>query len=181
MLRENTLQAIEPSRVVGCIPSGYTRPVRTVGQNLAALREKRNLSQVELADRLKMRQPSVWKLENSKGLPESGTLLKLAKALPCTVGQLLEGVDTEYDKLARDLSRHPGTENGSTADGSHSPGVSDAHTATRVLEKVTSDYQRFAHEVSQIAESLTKLVDDQPERIKARHARKRTPHRGGRR
>jgi len=40
---------------------------------------------------------SAW--ENDKrGLPETPTLFKLAKALNCSIGDLLRGVDEEYDR-----------------------------------------------------------------------------------
>jgi transcriptional regulator with XRE-family HTH domain len=62
------------------------------------LRERKGWSQVDFADRLKMRQPSVWKLENSKGLPKGPTLFKLAIALGCRVEELLVGVNADYEK-----------------------------------------------------------------------------------
>ena len=67
----------------------------TIGQNIARLRERRGLSQVELADRLGMRQPSVWKLEQAKNVKVL-TLLKVAKALAASVEEMLADVDPEY-------------------------------------------------------------------------------------
>ena len=78
--------------------------VKTVGGNIRRLRDQLGLSQIELADRLQVRQPQVWKWENNKsGLPETPTLFKLAKALKCSVEDLLVGVDVDYDALWKEL------------------------------------------------------------------------------
>jgi hypothetical protein len=39
----------------------------------------------------------VWKWEHGTSRPEAATLIKVAKALGCSVDQLLLGVDDEYD------------------------------------------------------------------------------------
>lgn len=107
----NSFQAIETIGLGASILDGYTRPVdssedqkRTVGKNIVAIRERLGLTQAQLADRLMVRQPSVWKLENSKGLPSAGTLMKLAKALPCAIEALVAGIDSDYDILRRRLT-----------------------------------------------------------------------------
>ncbi len=101
---------LDDKSVTLAIVRGYTAPV-TVGDNIRKIRERLGLQQVDLADRLKIRQPSAWTLENQDGLPEAGTLLKLAKALSCSVEELLEGVDPDYDAVRRDLIRHDHKEN----------------------------------------------------------------------
>lgn len=72
--------------------------MRTVGQNVVEIRERLELSQVELADRLGVRQPSIWKIENSKAIPNGATLLKLAKALDVSIDDLVAGVDEDYQR-----------------------------------------------------------------------------------
>lgn len=153
-LNENTLQAIERQRLGRGIPSGYTRRVRTVGQNIAQIRERLGISQIDLADRLKMRQPSLWKLENSKGLPEGATLLKVATALPCTVEDLLAGVDAAYDKIRNDLTRHTGTGQRTP----HQPGESDVPASARVLEDRRRRDEQLAEKIKEAASALFQIA-----------------------
>jgi transcriptional regulator with XRE-family HTH domain len=75
----------------------------SVGANIRRLRERAGLTQVALADRLDVTQPSVWKWEHDRsGLPEAATLFKLAKALDCTVEDILAGIDREYEAAKRE-------------------------------------------------------------------------------
>lgn len=91
------------TRLTACIPNGYTVAVATVGQNIERIREQRSLSQWELADALDIRQPAVSKLEHQKGLPRLPTLFKLAKALQCSVDDLVLNVDVDYDAIVASL------------------------------------------------------------------------------
>lgn len=75
-----------------------------MGENIVKIREAAKLSQVQLADKLGIRQPSVWKLEHSKGLPHCETLFKLAIALGCTIELLVAGVDAEYDAVVEKVT-----------------------------------------------------------------------------
>lgn len=81
------------------ILEGYALPVATFGENVQRIMKDRGITQVKLADRLGLRQPSAWKWEHATGLPQTATLFKLAKALECTVPDLLLGLDVEYDQL----------------------------------------------------------------------------------
>lgn len=141
-LQENTLQAIELARVAVYIPNGYTRPVTgteeqvTVGRRIAAIRERRNMTQTELADVLKVRQPSVAKVEKSQGIPEIPTLFKYAKALSCSIEDFVAGVDTDYDSLRCDLASHaPHGGFGHHKGGSDVP-ASDASTQARLQQQL---------------------------------------------
>lgn len=74
----------------------------SVGENVIRLRELRGWSQGNLAERLGLTQPSMWKIE--KGTPnwrkvELATLFKLAAALECSIEDLVVGLDTSYDEL----------------------------------------------------------------------------------
>jgi transcriptional regulator with XRE-family HTH domain len=102
-VNENSLQTINVVSVVGFIPSGYTQLMRTVGENIARLRAARGLSQVQLADRLGVRQPSIWRLEHSAGLPNATMLLKVAKTLSCAIEDLMVEVDADYDAMRAGL------------------------------------------------------------------------------
>lgn len=76
--------------------------VTTFGENVRKIRERTGLTQAQLADRLGIRQPSVWKWENDKsGKPTATTLFKLSNALKCSLDELLDGVDEEYGARAR--------------------------------------------------------------------------------
>lgn len=79
----------------------------TVGENIARLREQRGLSQVGLADLLKVRQPSVAKWEKGKN-PCAKTLVKIAKALRCSVDDFFDDVDAEYENQRQ--QRRPSVE-----------------------------------------------------------------------
>lgn len=81
-----------------------------MGENIARLRDARGLSQAAFGDLLRMRQPSVAKLEQGTN-PELRTLLKVAKALAASIEDLIVGVDEDYDRsVTRDAktgTAHP--------------------------------------------------------------------------
>jgi phage repressor protein C with HTH and peptisase S24 domain len=83
------------------IASGCIFPtVATFGENVKRLREAKPLKAKDLAQLLGV-SPSVvsgWENDRS-GLPETPTLLKIAKALNVSIDALLSGVDLEYDRL----------------------------------------------------------------------------------
>ncbi len=73
----------------------------SLGQNIKRLRIAAGIStQRALADRLHVPQPQVSDWENDRyGTLETQTLMKLAKVLRCTIDQLLDGVDPDYDQV----------------------------------------------------------------------------------
>lgn len=72
--------------------------VSSFSENVRRLRGRAGLRSNELAAAIGVRPSVVSRWETSKGgLPETPTLLKLAKALRCTVEELLVGVDVDYD------------------------------------------------------------------------------------
>jgi transcriptional regulator with XRE-family HTH domain len=82
--------------------------VSSVGENVIRLREQRGWDQGELAERLGIKQPSMWKIE--KGTPkwwkvELGTILKLAVALEVPIEDIVAGLSEPYEALRRDLLR----------------------------------------------------------------------------
>lgn len=85
------------------LSAGYTAAVvATFGENVKKLREAAGLKGIDLAERLSVSPPVVSAWENNRtGLPETPTLLKLAKALDCTVDDLLAGIDEEYDAITQ--------------------------------------------------------------------------------
>jgi transcriptional regulator with XRE-family HTH domain len=79
----------------------------TIGENIARIRLRRGLkTQKALAEALGVPLPRVNDLERNRyALPDTDTLVRVAKALRCSIDDLLRGVDPEYDKAAgtRDL------------------------------------------------------------------------------
>lgn len=74
--------------------------IKAFGANVTRLREAAGLKQNVLAQRVHRSAATLSAWENSRnGLPEAPTLLALAKALRCSVDDLLAGVDAEYDAL----------------------------------------------------------------------------------
>lgn len=83
------------------VACGYSsRPMGTFGDNVRRLREAVGLKGVELAERVGVTPPVVSAWENNRtGLPETPTVLKLAKALGVSVEELLDGIDQDYDRV----------------------------------------------------------------------------------
>lgn len=168
------------------LSGGYTGAVPTFGENLRRLRTARNpqVRQQELAARLKHKNNStVSKWETEGVLPEPDTVEKVAAALGVKPWQLLDGVDTGYDRLRRgDPTRHGGTENGSS-DVHSQGGPTNAEAATRaILAELQSSYEIFHDEVAALARQLKTVADRQPEIIRTGGPHNATPHRrrGGR-
>lgn len=86
----------------------------SLGQNIKRLRIAAGIStQRALADRLHVPQPQVSDWENDRyATLETPTLFKLAKVLRCTIGQLLNGVDPDYDGQVRETREAAAAETG---------------------------------------------------------------------
>lgn len=61
------------------------------GKTIKELREKRQLTQKELAERIHVSDKTISKWETGKGLPDIGIVEELSKALSISVGELLTG------------------------------------------------------------------------------------------
>lgn len=59
------------------------------GKRLEKLRKAANLSRREVADRIGVRQPTVWAWEKGKAFPRAEKLPMLARILSCTVSDLV--------------------------------------------------------------------------------------------
>jgi transcriptional regulator with XRE-family HTH domain len=73
---------------------------RTFGSNLRRIREQRRITQEELMRRLGLKRPapiSLW--ESRDAIPRPDTIVRLAAALGCSARELLEDVETPYDRL----------------------------------------------------------------------------------
>ena len=65
------------------------------GTNLRILREKRNLSQEDLARKLQISRQSISKWEQGISYPSILYLVPLTKILDCTLEELLKGLNIE--------------------------------------------------------------------------------------
>lgn len=78
-----------------------------IGKFIAECRKKRNLTQMQLAEKLGITDRAISKWENGKSLPDSGIMLDLCKELKISVNELLSGEVIEmknYDeKLEKNL------------------------------------------------------------------------------
>ena len=61
------------------------------GKTIKELREKRKLTQKELADKINVSDKTISKWETGKGLPDIGIVEELSKALSVSIGELLTG------------------------------------------------------------------------------------------
>jgi transcriptional regulator with XRE-family HTH domain len=78
--------------------AGYLWPVPSFGENLKRIRQRSRLKSKDVAERVDVAKSVVSGWENNRrGLPETPTLFKLAKALNCSIEELLQGVDAEYE------------------------------------------------------------------------------------
>ena len=66
-----------------------------MGQRLRALRQKKDVTQVELAERSGLPQSHISEIENGVMLPNLVTLFRIADALPCKVSDLVSVFDKE--------------------------------------------------------------------------------------
>jgi transcriptional regulator with XRE-family HTH domain len=82
-------------------PASYLAAVPSFGENLKRIRKRSKLKSKDIAERVDVARSVVSGWENDRrGLPETPTLFKLAKALECSIEELLHGVDAEYEAAA---------------------------------------------------------------------------------
>jgi transcriptional regulator with XRE-family HTH domain len=77
-----------------------SKVARTFGQNLKRIREAKGVTQEALMGRLGLKRPtpiSLW--ESRPTLPKAATIVRIAKALGCAPRDLLDEVETDYDRL----------------------------------------------------------------------------------
>ena len=75
-------------------PTG-ARAAELLGRRLRHLREKKDVTQVALAERSGVRQSHISAIENGAMLPNLLTLFRIAGALPCKVSELTSVFDKE--------------------------------------------------------------------------------------
>jgi len=172
------------------VSGAYAQPVG-FGKNVKRIRLNLDMKQKALAARLGVNQATVSGWESDKrGVPEGPTLLRFAKALGCSIDELLLGVDPEYDEIVigrRDPLRHDDAGSSAAArnqaqrKGSEQHGV-DGATATRVQQHHLKARTTFIRDLQDVADELFKLVTVEEERIAreggdvATHAARRRRH-----
>ena len=72
-----------------------TRAGELLGQRLRVLRQKKEVTQVALAERAGLPQSHISEIERGLMLPNVVTLLRIAAALPCKVSELTSVFDKE--------------------------------------------------------------------------------------
>ena len=72
-----------------------TRAGELLGQRLRALRQKKDVTQVGLAERSGLPQSHISEIENGVMLPNLVTLLRIANALPCKLSELTSVFDDQ--------------------------------------------------------------------------------------
>lgn len=151
------------------------------GANLKRLRKRGGFATArELAKDLKIVPSVLSKLEQGKqGLPEGATLLRLAKTITCSVDELLEGVDDDYDAILLRLGRTT-SEPGDLEERADAL-VADllmGENARRVMEAATRLPDEKLLAVAMTTELLAEL-QEAAERAPRRGAHKSTPDDAG--
>jgi len=140
-----------------CDTAIFFDTVSKFGDNLARLRRRAQLSGRELAKALGVTAPVISKIETGRtGMPGGTMLMRIAKALNCTVDELLDGVDPDYDKLRRDLIRQA-AEAGSPLPAERGTDVpaSGTQIGRGLLERVSE----LEHDLASTRELATRLAN----------------------
>jgi transcriptional regulator with XRE-family HTH domain len=141
----------------------------TFGDNVKRLRLAAGFKRAKhLAEAIEVAGSVVSRWENNKASStDSGTLIKLAKTLGCSVGDLLRGVDAEYDQLCH------------SADQSSTPlggvGVDTAAQARRIaeLERSVTDFEARWRDVQDVAKRLFSIAIGDEDRTARKGAARR--------
>jgi transcriptional regulator with XRE-family HTH domain len=75
-----------------------------LGKRIRELREQRNWSQKEFADRCGLHRTAVGLLERAERVPRLDTLLTLSKGLGITVSELPQGLEKKSQTVSRQHS-----------------------------------------------------------------------------
>ena len=75
------------------------------GKTIRELREKREMTQRELAEKIQVSDKTVSKWETEKGLPDIGIIEELAKALGVSLAELLTGDYRENENVSANMKK----------------------------------------------------------------------------
>lgn len=76
-----------------------------IGKFIAQCRKEKNLTQIQLAEKLNISDKAVSKWETGRGMPDSSIMLQLCNYLEINVNELLSGEhlkDTQYEEKANE-------------------------------------------------------------------------------
>lgn len=166
------------------LATGYlSGPVTTFGENFRRLQKRAGLTGAEAAEAIRAHESQVsqWR-RDTKGLPELPTLLRIAKGLRCTVDELLQGVDPDYDAALakRDLTRPPSDQESGASDSGGSP----TNEQARQLQQLREEFAAYRSAVSQLEEAAESIValaahyHEPDRRPEGRQAARKKPRRG---
>lgn len=130
---------------------------RMFGDNLKRLRERTGLNVESLGILLRLNHPheiAQWETERKHMISKPEMIVKIAKALHCEPWELLEGVETEYDKLRRTAPVMSVKED-RTEGGSNIPSSYAADTRVRELDE---KYRSILSVTQDVALRLTKAL-----------------------
>ncbi|MCB8998826.1 MAG: cupin domain-containing protein [Bacteroidales bacterium] len=82
--------------------------VKNVGEKVRSIRESKNLTQDELADRSKLSKELISRIESSKDLPFLAPLIRIARTLGVRMGTFLDESNETGPVIARSESRKSG-------------------------------------------------------------------------
>lgn len=77
-----------------------------IGKFIAECRKKKNLTQLQLAEKLNITDRAVSKWENGRSLPDSSIMLELCSLLDITVNDLLSGEVISVDTYNKELEKN---------------------------------------------------------------------------
>lgn len=72
---------------------------KDIGKFIAKCRKEKNLTQVQLAEKLNITDRAVSKWETGSSMPDSSIMLELCEILGITVNELLSGEEIHMDNL----------------------------------------------------------------------------------
>lgn len=82
--------------------------VKNVGEKVRKIREFKNLSQEELAERSKLSKELIARIEDSKDLPFLAPLIRIARVLGVRLGTFLDDTSEIGPVIARNGAKKPG-------------------------------------------------------------------------
>jgi len=143
----------------GCGALEDNRP--TFGANLSRLMKRSGVRATDVAADLGVVKSAVsgWRHDKVE-LPNTLTLLRLAKSVRCTVDELLAGLDQDYETVKRDLIRQSGDQGSGLPQhlGAQSNDTTAAGLDEPALTALIGRFTKDAREVLRLSDSLNKVA-----------------------
>lgn len=132
--------------------------VATIGENIKRIREAKDLKQDGVAEKIGVAgsQLSAWEGDRYKSIG-SVNLLKIARALKCSVDEIVAGVDVEYDAIRRDLPRHTEAAQSASVSGEDDRATTSTRVLTeRAARQLADDVKAAIKQLGRVALALEK-------------------------